>query len=225
VIERVGVVVPAHNEQDLLPLCLDSLEVAISKVPDVEVRMVVVLDSCTDRTRAVLMTRPWIARVEIDARSVGTARAAGARRVIAGTNSLDPSALWLATTDADSMVPTGWLRNQVDLANSGWEVIVGTVTVPDWSEHPDAVKRLWAESYQAIDDHPHVHGANFGCRADAYLESGGWSPLALSEDVALLAAMSHRRVLRTPLIPVATSARTSPRAPGGFGDTLRSMAG
>ncbi len=31
-IKRVGVVVPAHNEQDLLPACLDSLELAVCRL-------------------------------------------------------------------------------------------------------------------------------------------------------------------------------------------------
>jgi glycosyltransferase involved in cell wall biosynthesis len=225
VIKRLGVVIPAHNEQDLLAGCLDSVETAISMVPDVEVRIVVVLDACTDQTKAVLRGRPWIAAVEIEARNVGIARAAGVHRVMANTGGLDPATVWLATTDADSVVPPGWLRHQVDLSNAGWEVVVGTVTVPDWLDRPPQVERRWTESYQAVEDHPHVHGANFGCRADVYFEAGGWSPLALAEDVALLAAMSHRRVLRTSLLPVATSARTSPRAAGGFGDTLSALAG
>jgi hypothetical protein len=76
-----------------------------------------------------------------------------------------------------------------------------------------------------MDQHPHIHGANFGCLATCYLDAGGWQPLATDEDVAMLAALGGRRILRTGAIPVTTSARRDPRATGGFGDTLRQLAG
>ena len=33
--------------------------------------------------------------------------------------------------------------------------------------------------------HAHVHGANLGIRADAYLDVGGWSDASLAEDHCL----------------------------------------
>ncbi len=75
--------------------------------------------------------------------------------------------------------------------------------------------------------HPHVHGANLGVRGDAYLAVGGFPPLAVSEDAALVGALAlaGRTVLRTPSCPVVTSARRHPRAPGGFGTDLDQLAG
>jgi glycosyltransferase involved in cell wall biosynthesis len=222
--KRVGVVVPARNEADLLPACLDAIEVAILDV-DVPVFVVVVLDSCTDNTLAATHSRPWVTPICITARNVGVARATGAAAALqwAGDESYDD--IWLATTDADSVVPPHWLSGQLALAAQGWEAVIGTVSVDDWSEHPAQVQPLWASGYHAVEHHPHIHGANLGFTATAYVECGGWPALATNEDVAMVESLAGRRVIRTAALPVATSARRDPRAVGGFGDTLRDLAG
>jgi glycosyltransferase involved in cell wall biosynthesis len=224
VIERVGVVIPAHNEESLLPACLAALRSAVIRV-DVPVHVVVVLDRCDDRSRSIVEGTPWAHVVEVDAGNVGIARAGGTRSVLRWAGGIPAENVWLSTTDADSLVPTDWLVRQCGLANLGWEVVLGTVDVADWSEHEVDVAPRWAASYQPVEDHHHVHGANFGCSAAAYLDAGGWAPLAIDEDVAMVEALSHRRVVRSALFPVVTSARRDPRAAGGFGDTLRALAG
>jgi hypothetical protein len=74
--------------------------------------------------------------------------------------------------------------------------------------------------------HPHVHGANIGIRASAYLAAGGFRALATAEDHDLLAAVTRigRPVLRAADITVQTSARRQARAPHGFGHLLRTLA-
>ncbi|HEX3705105.1 MAG TPA: glycosyltransferase family 2 protein [Mycobacteriales bacterium] len=223
-IERIGVVVPVHNEEALLPACLDAVRIAVSAV-DLPTKVVVVLDGCTDGSARVTAEHAGFEPVEIKARNVGLARAAGSNTVLRWAAGLRPDRVWLATTDADSVVPRDWLRRQIELASTGWEAVVGTIRVEDWSEHPAHVKPAWLASYRAIEHHPHVHGANFGCTAAAYLHAGGWMPVASDEDVALVAALRGRRVLRTATIPVLTSARRNPRARGGFGDALLELAG
>ena len=47
-----------------------------------------------------------------DALNVGAARAAGMTELLRLTPGRDPAAIWLATTDADTVVPPGWLRRQ-----------------------------------------------------------------------------------------------------------------
>ena len=99
---------PAHNEETLLPACLTALRRAATSV-SVPVHLLVAADSCTDRTVAV--ARACGARViGVRARSVGAARAAGMRKLLRLTASQDPSAVWLATTDADTVVPPRWLQ-------------------------------------------------------------------------------------------------------------------
>ena len=189
--------------------------------------MLVVADTCTDQT--VTAARAGGARViSIRARRVGAARAAGMTELLRLTSGSDPSAVWLATTDADTVVPPGWLRRQLDYAGAGWDVILGTVTVTDWDGHPPHVPIAFAERYASgARSHPHVHGANLGIRASAYLAAGGFRPLRTAEDHALLAAATRAGcpVVQASDIAVQTSGRRLARAPHGFSTLLRTLAG
>lgn len=133
-------------------------------------------------------------------------------RLTAGS---DPAAVWLATTDADTLMPPGWLQRQLARADRGWDVVLGTVTVADWSEHPPHVPAAFAARYESgARPHPHVHGANLGIRASAYLAAGGFRSLRTAEDHALVAAArAGCSALRAGDIPVQTSARCQARAP------------
>jgi hypothetical protein len=224
VIERVGVVVPARDEEALLPGCLDALALAVTEV-GVPVDVVVVLDRCTDASAAVVARRPWVRAVAVDAGNVGRARSVGCAAVLRGHAPGGLDRLWLASTDADSRVPASWLTTQLRLAADGTDVVLGTVDVDDWGDHPAHVQRRWRSTYVAADGHPHVHGANVGCRADAYSGAGGFLALSSDEDVALAGALASagRRVVRTGAIPVLTSARRVARA-GGFAGFLAQLA-
>ena len=228
-IETVGVVVPAHNEDALLPTCLAALGRAARQV-SVPVRVLVAADSCTDRTAAVARAHGALV-ISLRARRVGAARAAGMAEVLrltaAAGAGLDLAAIWLATTDADTVVPAGWLQRQVAHADQGWDVVLGTVTVADWSEHPPHAPAAFAARYESGDrPHPHVHGANLGIRASAYRAAGGFPPLRSAEDHALLAAVAGAgcSVLRADDVTVETSARRHARAPHGFSHLLRTLA-
>ena len=107
-IEAIGVVIPAHNEEDLLPGCLAAVRQAAQRVAPVPVQLIVVADACTDRT-AEHAARAGASVLRIGARCVGAARAAGMRQALSRAWHLDPGSLWLATTDADTLVPRGWL--------------------------------------------------------------------------------------------------------------------
>ena len=223
-IEAVGVVVPAHNEETLLPTCLAALSrVAGGGIP---VSVLVVADTCTDGTAAA--ARACGARViAIGARNVGAARAAGMAGLLRLTTGVDPSAVWLATTDADTVVPSGWLQRQLKYAGQGWDVVLGTVTVADWDGHPPHVPAAFDALYEFGDGpHQHVHGANLGIRASAYLAAGGFRSLRTAEDHALLAAATEAGcpVLQASDITVETSARRRARAPLGFSHLLRTLA-
>jgi glycosyltransferase involved in cell wall biosynthesis len=245
VIASVGVVVPAHNEETLLPDCLAALQRAARGLR-IPVHVLVAADACTDRTEAV--ARAAGARVAVvSARrvepagvgpagvgpagvgpaGVGTARAVGMTELLRLMTGSEPEAVWLATTDADTVVPPGWLRRQLRYAAQGWDVVLGTVAVTGWSEHPPYVPAAFAARYESGNGpHPHVHGANLGIRASAYLAAGGFRPLRTAEDHALLAAATRVgcTVLRASDITVQTSARRQGRAPDGFSDLLRMLA-
>ena len=224
-IEAVGVVVPAHNEETLLPACLAALG-RVASVVGVPVSVLVVADTCTDRTAAV--ARACGARViAIGARNVGAARAAGMAELLRLTAGVDPSAIWLATTDADTVVPPSWLERQLRYAGQGWDVVLGNVTGAEWDGHPPHVPAAFDALYEFGEGpHQHVHGANLGIRASAYLAAGGFRSLRTAEDHALLAAATEAgcSVLQASDITVETSARRRARAPLGFSHLLRTLA-
>ena len=234
-IRSVGVVVPAHDEEELLPGCLAALRAAAAQAgaerPGLRLRIVVAADACSDGTVA-LAQQAGATVVTLSARNVGRARAAGVREVLrhapedlpAGT----AARIWLATTDADSLVPPDWLARQLRYAADGWEAVAGTVAVTDWTGHAPGTAAEYARQYGVYQGpHPHVHGANLGFTAQAYLGAGGFPPLRTGEDRALVAALraQGRRVLRTSSLPVVTSARRRYRAPAGFGHHLTTLGG
>ncbi|MEJ2865055.1 glycosyltransferase [Actinomycetospora flava] len=215
----LGVVVPAHDEEDLLADCLAGLRHAAAAVADrARVRVLVVADACTDRTGEVARAH-GVEVLTIAAHNVGRARAAGAAVLI---DTVD----WLATTDADSVVPREWLAAQLAAAARGADAWVGTVEVVDWSGLPGAVSARYRADYEGGDPHRHVHGASLGVAAAAYRAVGGFPALATGEDVALVGRLERtgHRLVRDRAHPVVTSARTEGRTPGGFAGHLRGIA-
>jgi glycosyltransferase involved in cell wall biosynthesis len=70
VIAAVGVVIPAHDEEELLPSCLAAVRLAAAPLPGLPVHVVVVADACTDQTAAVARAG-GAAVLDIGARNVG----------------------------------------------------------------------------------------------------------------------------------------------------------
>jgi cellulose synthase/poly-beta-1,6-N-acetylglucosamine synthase-like glycosyltransferase len=229
-IGTVSVVVPIADEELLLPGCLDALDAAramlTARRPPVQCRLVLVLDGCTDGSEPFVRHRaagdPDISVVVSHARRVGIARGLGSAHAIARAGHGPDH--WLATTDADSLVPEAWLVRMLERADAGADLVLGTVR-PVGALSP-AIATAYEAAYRDIDGHPHVHGANLGVRADALSRLGGWPPLATGEDQALVAAAvaaGDMTVCRTAALPVATSTRLLARAPQGFSSHLRGL--
>ena len=232
-IEVVAVVIPVRNEEVLLPRCLNALTAAIdalSAVPEPErpeVRVLLVLDQCTDQSAQVAGRWSTFCRQEIAAGSVGVARRDGVRCALGPVRRsrsegvASAARIWIATTDADSAVPPNWLVTQLALARNGAELVLGTVQ-PDDDLAARELQR-WEALHTVGEGHPHIHGANLGVRADRYLAAGGFAPVDRDEDVLLVAALRDLGVAeaRTALIPVLTSGRRIGRTPAGFAGYLR----
>ncbi|GAC1363134.1 MAG: glycosyltransferase [Actinomycetota bacterium] len=189
------------------------------------VSLIVVADACSDYT-AEAAAALGVAVLEVRAHNVGVARAAGVAELMRQEGGRPLASLWLATTDADSLVPRDWLAGQVALAERGWEVVAGTVRVNDWRQQPARVRHRFTPHYgSAGTGHPHIHGANLGLTAAALVEAGGVPAIALAEDRALVEALhaDRRRILRAGHLAVTTSSRRESRTPGGFADFLRDL--
>lgn len=228
-INRAVVVIPAHDEWQNLPRCLDAVIAAAEALP-APVLTVVVLDSCSDQS-AELARRfgSDVHFVEVDLKNVGATRAAGfahARAVHRGQTS-DESRTWYACTDADSRVDPDWLVRQI---RADADMVLGVVRVTNWRHFSAAAVNRYVTAYRAKSrkrgaDHGHVHGANMGFRADVYWEEGGFAALASGEDVDLVRRFeeSGRRIHRDASSSVETSSRSQGRAPRGFAAYLRSV--
>ena len=223
---HIAVVIPARNEQELLPRCLLSIQRARVLLPsEVTSDVIVVSDSSTDQTYQLalkLLGSEGFAAAGIYG-CVGTARIAAVE--IALKRSCVPlDRCWLANTDADCEVPSAWLLDQVRMAQRGIAAVAGTVDVDSFEEHMPGVRELFRTSYLVHADgtHPHVHGANLGIRADAYVRAGGWARLATAEDHDLWSRLGTNGCHRVSDagLQVMTSGRRVGRAPLGFAGAL-----
>ena len=214
----IGILIPVHNEQTLLAECLKAALTAASHpgLLDEAVQVLAVLDSCSDASALIAAGFP-VHCLEVQARNVGHARGAGARHL------LNLGARWIACTAADSRVAPDWLVAQLAL---GTDAVCGTVTVDAWSEGFDPAAQIrYHQAYTARDGHRHIHGANLGVSAGAYVQAGGFEPLACHEDVQLVRNLerSGASIAWSHTPQVITSARLDCRAQGGFGDYLKSL--
>ncbi|MGC1871542.1 MAG: glycosyltransferase [Acidobacteriaceae bacterium] len=223
---HICVLVPARNEEELLPRCLDSIAAACAVLPrTVTFDVIVGVDSSSDRTCEIAerMLAGCGTVVTTEARAVGRVRSLAtnaALQRVAGP--LRRS--WLANTDADCFVPHNWLFDQLNAASEGVEAIAGTVDVDSFCEHRPGVDSIFRRKYLIHPDgsHPHVHGANLGVRADAYIKAGGWGHLETGEDHDLWNRLSKTgaRTRSSSAITVRTSGRRIGRAPNGFAEAL-----
>jgi glycosyltransferase involved in cell wall biosynthesis len=235
-IRHVAVVVPARNEADTIAATLASIEFARRRLPaGVSSSCVVVVDASDDDTITIARRRPHPARpddpttgsvtvVRTTHRCVGAARALGCRVALAGSLH-PPRRVWLANTDADSIVPEHWLGAQVELAEHGADAIAGTVELG--GDVDDVLRNRFASAYVVSPDgtHRHVHGANLGARGDVYLRAGGWHRLRTGEDHDLWNRLGQvANCVSSTAITVCTSGRIEGRAPDGFARDIARMA-
>ena len=232
------VVVPARDEEKLVERCLASIVEAhrFARVSLGErcphLAVVLVADSCTDRTAELARGIPGVTVLELGAANVGTARAAGIRFALerltlqhpgtdGGAGALDTAQVWIANTDADSMVPPQWISSQVALADSGIDLMLGTVR-PEFADLSAAQIRIWKATHLPGRPSGNVHGANLGVRASSYLAAGGFFDHAEHEDVDLVRRLRENdaRWVTTDECEVITSGRRVGRTPGGYASFL-----
>jgi peptidoglycan/xylan/chitin deacetylase (PgdA/CDA1 family)/GT2 family glycosyltransferase len=199
---RVSVVVPALNEERLLPACLESL---VNQDFEGDLEIIVVDNGSTDATGSI--ARAARARVvEEPQRGYAAALACGFR---AATGSI------IATTDADTVVPRNWISTiALEYAEHPDVVAVGGSVV---FLRPNPLARILTNGVipmlYRLDGRsrggPHLWGANFSVLRSAFLEAGGWNPqFNLQSDTELSERLrSFGRVVRLENLSVYTSSR------------------
>jgi glycosyltransferase involved in cell wall biosynthesis len=220
----IGIVVPAQNEEASIEPCIQSIRRSCEAAQLRDYWIVIVADSCTDDTlpRARRAVEGVGEVLESAAQSAGTARRLGVDAALAHFNDKDLSQIWLANTDADTLVPCDWISVQLRLADAGIAAVAGIVKLgEDGSPAAHEFHRTYLTSPDGT--HDHVHGANLALRADAYVDAGGWAHRALAEDHCLWGRLKDRgwRISSPVSSVVITSARLIGRARGGFADTLK----
>jgi glycosyltransferase involved in cell wall biosynthesis len=227
-IDVLAVVIPARNEQKLLPRCLSAMATAAAQLGRAgdhpAVRIIVVVDASDDQTVRIATSWPGVETLVSDAGRVGAARRRGVDHLIRSSGNVDLRRIWISTTDADSAVPSDWLSTMLLHARTGVDMVLGTIR-PDPDELAAGLMAAWRLRHSVTDGHPHVHGANLGVRGDTYYRAGGFRATGAHEDVLLAAAVRLQggRVLSTASSPVLTSARTAGRAEAGMARYLAEL--
>ena len=217
---RIVVIIPARNEEQLIGRCLESV-MAAAAFAGVDPHITVVADACTDGTAEVARQFDGVHVLEVDGANVGLARSVGVTWALRRAGAA-ASTLWIANTDADSVVPITWIAEHLELAAGGTDLVIGTVR-PDFTDLTAEQVAAWTATHVPGKPNGHVHGANLGIRASIYEAAGGFAPLAEHEDVDLVArcAPLTSAVVATDASEVLTSGRQFGRTDGGYARYLR----
>ena len=212
----VGVVVPVHDEEDLLPAALEGVEEAVDALPlSTSCRVAVVLDDCRDGSSAV--ARAWARRVralviERECRSVGSARRAGTQALLSilARGACRPRSGW-----RPPMPTRGCRRTGSPFSSSAYGS--GSDLWAGQGQRRRGECRCgacWKETYAA--ERQPIHGASMGFSAFLYQRIGGFRPLRTGEDRDFhrRAVAAGFRVTYDLQAAVTTSARRKGRAPG-----------
>ena len=216
---RIGVVVPARDEERRIGPCLAAVAAALQRAGRPAV-VCVVADRCRDTTAEQALAAGVDVVVNRGPLTIGDVRNLGFRRLVGRLGGVTER-MWLLGTDADTIVPTTWITDHLRYAESGAVAVAGAVDLDDPHLLPaDALARYTrlVAARVAGSTHGHAYAANLGVRADAFLRVGGYPGVIVGEEHALLARLRHAgyRVLS----PTDVRARTTGRARGGLADLL-----
>ena len=230
-VRHVVVGIPARDEATSIGPCLVSV-MAAAAVAGVPVHVSVADDGSVDdtATRAwAFLSRARHVTAEVFPGRFGTAGAARGSALDAGLAAIgaDPATVWLASTDADSVVARNWITTHVAWADAGLDAVAGLVDVA-WEDDQRLLARRFAAARTAAGTgigHRHVHGANLGVRGDRWVEVGGCGAGDDGEDGELWRRLHAAGIatLGVTDLRVRTSGRLHGRASRGFNGYLRAL--
>jgi glycosyltransferase involved in cell wall biosynthesis len=148
----IAIIVAAHNAQDKIDACLESLMRAARHpaLADEDVQITVVLNHCDDRTG--WLARSWgVHTMDVHSGQACMARRSGADAAVRA------GARWLAFADADTTVAEDWLAAQI-------------------AQSTDVVSRVVYDGVLDTAPDADLHGVNFGLSAKAYVAARDAKP-------------------------------------------------
>ena len=198
----ISLIIPAYNEEDYLPACLDAV---MANLAGKAKEIIVVDNNSTDRTREIVEGYPAVTYVFEPEKGITRARQSGYR---AATGDI------LAYVDADTRPPAGWIEqiwdafgNQPDLA-----CLSGPYSFYDLSGIRNKVTTGWfiaAKPIYKLTGYLMV-GGNFAISRLVLDKMGGFDSSIefYGEDVDIgKRAKMHGKVLFSPHFVMPTSAR------------------
>jgi len=197
---KISVVIPAYNEADFLPRCLDSLMVQ-KNAPNFEI--IVVDNASTDET-AEVAKRYGVRVIHESEKGVVHARQAGLEAARGRI---------IVSTDADSFFPEKWIYNihSFFLEHPEASGLAGSYHFykgPLWSRIMPAVLGYLIWGLSLVIHRPvYVSGANLSFRKDAFPGYDTRFYQGADERGVLLEIMKKGRVYVTMKNPVETSSR------------------
>jgi glycosyltransferase involved in cell wall biosynthesis len=191
----ISFIIPAHNEENWIGKCLDSIRSTMASVSE-PYEMIVVDDASTDSTRQIAR-RMGALILSVAHRKISAVRNAGARTAAGEV---------LFFIDADTQATQEAVRAALVAMRSG---AVGGGCIPDL----DGPVPLWARIIHFVACKAGrlirlVGGCFLFCTRQAYAETGGFSEsLYAGEDIAFVNALKHLGRFVVPRPTVVTSAR------------------
>lgn len=173
---RLSFVVPAFNEEALLPSCLHAIQAEIER-SGIRSEIVVVDNASTDRTAEIAASFPGVKVVHEARKGLVQARKAGFEA---------SSGVLVANIDADTLVPPGWLdRVEAEFARDpGLVAVSGPYDYYDVPLRIRAAARLfyivgfgtYCFNRFVLRVGSMVQGGNFVIERDALIRAGGFDP-------------------------------------------------
>lgn len=198
----ISLIVPAYNEEDYLPACLDAI---MSNVAGEALEIIVIDNNSTDRTRQIIEGYPGVTYVFEPHKGITRARQCGFQAA---------SGEIIAYVDADTQPPAGWItqiREQF-AARESLACLSGPYSFYDLGRARNGISRAWfiaARPLYKLTGYMMV-GGNFAIRRDVLEKMGGFDRTIefYGEDVDIgKRARSHGKVLFSPRFVMPTSGR------------------
>ncbi|MFA0963037.1 glycosyltransferase [Roseivirga sp. BDSF3-8] len=212
----VAVLVAARNEEDTLPRCLDAL--LNLDYPRDKLRIWVGDDNSTDNTALILrkyaQKHPQIRKVFVTER-IGNSY--GKANVLAHLGR-EASADYFFFTDADTAVPSGWIKAMLPYFQDQTGMTVGTTLVQetslcgalqctDWAL-AQAMLKVVSDTFEPVTG----MGNNMAMPVKVYREVGGFErlPPSIVEDFEMFRAVKKKGYAVEQLVLPAVTAETLP---------------